>query len=242
MWEGFAGSSAPVMVGHTVKPSELSATEILYGTAPKRGPGVTYQDGIILMEHGDKAITAFASDGMSWTFDANAPQVNEIQEGKILFATDRCAGKVLAVQRDGNKVTVILGPVQLNELVKEGNFSYNQPLDLNNAIAVAIPDSPGAINSPALQQEISNPSTTSFNYKPDNNKRSVEYYVVSDQGVWTPMRTVSSHGPRLRSATYHPGSDPEARFQQIQNLGGLPLNPPRASGGSFSEPSAARFQ
>jgi hypothetical protein len=92
-WEGFAGSTAPVLAGHTVKPSELSATEIRYGIAPKRGPGVTYQDSIILMEHGDKAITAFASDGMSWTFDANAPLVNEIEEGKILFATDRCAGK-----------------------------------------------------------------------------------------------------------------------------------------------------
>jgi hypothetical protein len=36
---------------------------------------VTYQDNIILMEHGDKAIQCFASDAMSWTFDANAPQV-----------------------------------------------------------------------------------------------------------------------------------------------------------------------
>ncbi len=226
-WEGFAGSTAPVQVGHTVKPSELSATEIQYGIAPKRGPGVTYQDGIILMEHGDKAITAFASDGMSWTFDANAPQVSDIQEGKILFATDRCAGKVLAVQRDGNKVTVVLGPVQLNELIKEGNFSYHQPLDLNNAIAVSMPDYPGAINSPALQKEISNPSptTTSFNYKPHKLKRTVKYYVVSDQGVWTPMRTVSPSGPRFRSATYHPGSGSEATFQQIQNLGDLPINP-----------------
>ena len=64
---------------------------------------MTYQDNIILMEHGDKAIQSFASDGMSWTFDANAPQVNEIQEGKVLFATDRCAGKVLAVQRNGSQ-------------------------------------------------------------------------------------------------------------------------------------------
>jgi hypothetical protein len=36
---------------------------------------VTYQDNIILMEHGDKTIQSFASDGMSWTLDANAPQV-----------------------------------------------------------------------------------------------------------------------------------------------------------------------
>ena len=100
---------------------------------------------------------------VSWTFDANAPQVNEIQVGKVLFATDRCAGKVLAVQHNGNSVSVVLGPVQLNELVKEGNFAYDQPLDLNNAIAVVAPDYPGAVGSKALQQEIQKPSTTSRN-------------------------------------------------------------------------------
>jgi hypothetical protein len=107
---GFWQSNAPVLVGHPIKLSDLSEREIRFGIAPKRGPGVTYQDNIILMEHGDQAIRSFASDGMSWTFDANAPQVNEIQEGKILFATDRCAGKVLAVQRNGNSVSVVLGP------------------------------------------------------------------------------------------------------------------------------------
>ena len=150
-------------MGHPIKLSDLSESEIHFGIAPKRGPGVTYQDNIILMEHGDKAIQSFASDGMSWTFDANAPQVNEIQEGKVLFATDRCAGKVLAVQHNGSRVSVVLGPVQLNELVKEGNFAYDQPLDLNNAIAVVAPDYPAAVGSKALQQEIQKPSTTSRN-------------------------------------------------------------------------------
>ena len=92
---GFWQSNAPILVGHPIRLSDLSESEIRFGIAPKRGPGVTYQDNIILMEHGDKAIQSFASDGMSWTLDANAPQVNEIQVGKILFATDRCAGKVL---------------------------------------------------------------------------------------------------------------------------------------------------
>ncbi len=131
------------------------------------------------MEHGDQAIRSFASDGMSWTFDANSPQVNEIQVGKVLFATDRCAGKVLAVQRNGASVTAVLGPVQLNELVKEGNFAYDQPLDLNNAIAVVAPDYPAALGSKALQQEMQTPSKTSRNETPHSYWRSVQYYVVS---------------------------------------------------------------
>jgi len=201
---GFMQSKAPILLGHPVKLSNLSESEIRFGIAPKRGPGVTYQDNIILMEHGDKAIQSFASDGMSWTLDANAPLVNEIQEGKVLFATDRCAGKVLAVQRNGNSVSVVLGPAQLNELVKEGNFAYDQPLDLNNAIAVVAPDYPGALGSKALQQEIQKPSTTSRNGIRHNYQRSVTYYVVSNDGKWSPMRTVTAGNPGLRNAVYHP--------------------------------------
>jgi hypothetical protein len=197
-------SNGPVIKGHAVKLSDLSESEIRFGIAPKRGPGVTYQDGIVLMEHGDQAIRSFASDGMSWTFDANAPQVNEIQVGKVLFATDRCAGKVLAIQNNGGSVTAVLGPVQLNELVKEGNFAYDQPLDLNNAIAVVAPDYPAALGSKALQDAIQKPSTTSRNYTPHSYWRSVSYYVVSHDGKWTPMRTVTAGGPRLRDAVYHP--------------------------------------
>lgn len=221
----FMLSSAPVLTGHAVKLSDLSESEIRFGIAPKRGPGVTYQDGIILMEHGDKAIQSFASDGLSWTFDATAPQVSEIQEGKILFATDRCAGKVLAVQHNGGSVSVVLGPVQLNELVKEGNFTYNQPLDLNNAIAVVAPDYPAALGSKALQQELQRPSTTS-RYETPHSFRSVSYYAVSNDGKWTPMRTVTAGGPRFLDAAYHPDlpSVKRAAFQaQIPGGAGVPI-------------------
>jgi len=189
---GFLLSNAPVQVGHAIKLSDLLEGEIRFGIAPKRGPGVTYQDNIILMEQGDRAIQSFASDGMSWTFDANAAQVNDIQVGKVLFATDRCGGKVLAVQHNGGSVSVVLGPVQLNEVVKEGNFAYDQPLDLNNAIAVVAPDYAGAVGSKALQEEIKKPAQTSQNVKQHSYHRAVSYYVVSDHGTWTPMRTVVS--------------------------------------------------
>ena len=222
---GFWRSNAPVQVGHPIKLRDLSESEVRFGIAPKRGPGVTYQDNIILMEHGDKAIQSFASDGISWTLDANAPQVNEIQVGKVLFATDRCAGKVLAVQRHGSSVSVVLGPVQLDELVKQGNFAYDQPLDLNNAIAVVAPDYPGAVGSKALQQEIQKPSTTSRNDGARHHyRRSVSYYVVSNAGKWTPMRTVTAGDPgRLVNAVYHPHPPsliPAAFQAQVPGLGG----------------------
>jgi hypothetical protein len=229
---GFMLSNAPVLVGHPIKLSDLSESEVRFGIAPKRGPGVTYQDDIILMERGDKAIQSFASDGMSWTFDANAPQVNEIQEGKVLFATDRCAGKVLAVQRNGTSVSVVLGPVQLNELVKEGNFAYDQPLDLNNAIAVVAPDYPGALGSKALQQEIRKPRTTSRNDIRHSYQRSVSYYVVNN-GKWTPMHTVTSGDPGLRNSVYHPDPPPVtlAAFQgQGSVSGGSGVPVPRIGG------------
>jgi hypothetical protein len=218
---GFMQSNAPIQVGHSIKLSDLSESEKRFGIAPKQGPGVTYQDGIILMEHGDTAIQSFASDGMSWTFDANAPQVNEIQEGKVLFATDRCAGKVLSVQHNGNSVSVVLGPVQLNELVKEGNFAYNQPLDLNNAIAVVAPDYPGALGSKALQDEMQKPSTTSSNI-PHSYQRSVNYYVVSNDGKWTPMHTVTAGGGHLVNAAYHPDVPRlTPATYQVPGLGGV---------------------
>ncbi len=94
----------------------------------------------------------------------------------------RCVGKVLAVQRNGDSVTVVLGPAQLNELVKEGNFTSDQPLDLNNAIAVVAPDYPGALGSKAMQDAMQKPSQTSRNVAPHSFQRSVSYYVVSDRG------------------------------------------------------------
>jgi hypothetical protein len=235
---GFMLSNAPVLVGHPIKLSDLSESEIQFGIAPKRGPGVTYQDNIILMEHGDKAIQSFASDGMSWTFDAKAPQVNDIQEGKVLFATDRCAGKVLAVQRNGNSVSVVLGPVQLNELVKEGNFAYDQPLDLNNAIAVVAPDYAGALGSKALQQEIQKPSTTSRKDTGHSYQRTVSYYVVSNDGKWTPMRTVTTGDPKLHDAMYHPHTPPvtPAAFQGQGSIPGGTGTPRPGIGGVAAPP------
>jgi hypothetical protein len=224
-WPGFAGSSSPVLVGHPIKPGDLTESELKYGIAPKRGPGVTYQDGIILMEHGDKAIRSFASNGMAWTFDGNAPQVSDIQVGKILFATGRCVGRVLVLQRDGDKVSVILGPIQLTDVIKEGNFAYDQPLDLNSLTTVVAPDFPGAADPATYPQAALNSPASSMREAPPV-KRSVRYYIVSNDGKWTPMRTVSGAPERsLIPADFRPARRHGSNSALFQIPGGLPLDP-----------------
>src|SRR5665213_3383209 len=79
--------------GSIVDPAKLTPSERKYGMAPKRDARVTYQDGIILMEHGDEAIREAKSDGMTFSFDAKAEHVGEFAEGKIIFATGRVVGR-----------------------------------------------------------------------------------------------------------------------------------------------------
>jgi hypothetical protein len=222
-WPGFASVPGPVLVGHPLKLSEMTETERRWGMAPKRGAGIVYQDGIILMEHGDQAIRSFASNGLSWNFDANAPQVNEIQPGKIVFATGRAVGRVLAVQRNGDQVSAILGPVQLTDLVKQGKFMYDQPLDLNSAIAIAAPDFPGAVNSTAMQNRAPGPQSSIQGGS--GTWHVAEYYVVSNTGKWTPMKTLTGSGARVRKPTLlRSGFHPSNRLWPMQagpNLGNL---------------------
>jgi hypothetical protein len=88
---------------------------------------------------------------------------------------------------------------------------------------VVAPDYPGALGSKALQQEIQKPSTTSRNGTGHGYQRSVSYYVVSNDGKWTPMRTVTAGDPGPLNAVYHPGppSVTPAAFQgQVPGLGG----------------------
>ena len=222
-WPGFASVPGPVLVGHPLKLSEMTESERRWGMAPKRGAGIVYQDDIILMERGDQAIRSFASNGLSWNFDANAPQVNEIQPGKIVFATGRAVGRVLAVQRNGDQVSAVLGPVQLTDLVKQGKFMYDQPLDLNSAIAISAPDYPGAVNSTAMQNHT--PGAQSSIQGGSGTWHVAQYFVVSDTGKWTPMRTVTGSGARVRKPTLlRSGFHPSNRLRPMQagpNLGNL---------------------
>ena len=115
-------------MGTPLDPHQLTPSQLLYGIAPKRDPRVVYAPDVILMEEGDKAIKMAASDGMTWVFDAAAPHVNELQEGKIVFATGRAVGRIGQITRAGGTVSVKLAPVQITEVIHQGHFLIDEQL------------------------------------------------------------------------------------------------------------------
>jgi hypothetical protein len=138
---GQAGA-APEQSAATTAPA-LSEAERRFGVSPTLNKDVKYQPAVIVMEHGAEAIRANSSDGMTWTLDANAPHAGDIQKDRILFATGRAVGRVLAAERKGDTLAVTLGPVELTDVFEELHISYHGDLDPSKMIAYYAPDSPG---------------------------------------------------------------------------------------------------
>jgi len=119
---GQAGA-APEQSAATTAPA-LSEAERRFGVSPTLNKDVS-------------------SDGMTWTLDANAPHAGDIQKDRILFATGRAVGRVLAAERKGDTLAVTLGPVELTDVFEELHISYHGDLDPSKMIAYYAPDSPG---------------------------------------------------------------------------------------------------
>jgi hypothetical protein len=143
-WIGHPQMTPGTVSLSAVDPHDMTPSERQFGRAPKLSPEVDYQPGVIIMEEGDKAIKSIASDGITWTFDANAPHVSEFQTGKIVFATGRAVGKILGMTRNGSDVSVYLGPILLTDVIKRGRFVMDQPIDPDKIISYVAPDFPGA--------------------------------------------------------------------------------------------------
>jgi hypothetical protein len=135
-------ASAPVPVqARALKKSELSPAEIKYGRAARRDRSVTYGRDVIIVDGGADAIRSQGADGLTWTLDARARHADEIVVGKIAFVTGRCVGRVLAVERTGSDLRVVLGPAELTDLF--------QRLDVS-ATGIQL-DPADAIDQPLLQ-------------------------------------------------------------------------------------------
>ncbi len=191
-WKGFRPEDGPIVTGKVVSVASLSPSEQKYGIAPARGEGVVYQDQVVLIEHGDKTIKASAGDGMSWTLDGTDPRIAALKAGDVVFATTNCVGRILKLTRTGDDVQVILGPAQITDIIKKANFAYDAPFDLNALTAVEEPNFPGAFGSPIyeqMKQAGGGPGRAgaSSGVVIDN----VRYFVVSPDGEWRPMRTLS---------------------------------------------------
>ena len=121
----------------------LTGKEALYGASPTRNGPIVYQPDVVLVGGGANAVKSVSSDGLVWTIDGTAPHADEIQPGKVLFASSFGAGRVLGVDQVGPDKRVALGPVALTDLIKDGSFATTTPVPLTHALAYSVPGRPG---------------------------------------------------------------------------------------------------
>jgi hypothetical protein len=219
-------TSAP----HAMDPRSLSKAELYFGVSPSRDEavkhGVKYQDNVVIMEQGAKAIRSVSADGLTWTFDANAPQVREIEAGKIVFATSRAVGRVLAVQRSGSNASVVFGPVEITEVIKEAHMNYDQPLDLQSMVAYTAPTYPGAVSDvDKLTADASG-----------GDEWSIATAVLSPSGDVTPVSFVSRPASSRRGPDAWTDADiARVRFMQQGPVGGGLQLPSAGKAGQVQE-------
>jgi hypothetical protein len=173
-------------------PASLTESEQKYGRSPHPDPKVEYQPGIILMEQGDRAIQSISPNGLLWNFDADAPHVNEFEKGKIVFATSRAVGKILYLKRQGKTVTVVLGPIQITDVIRKGEFAMNAPLDLSKTLPFVMPEFPQTKTN-GDENEVAGMET------PDaHSRQTIVFSRISPSGKWTPvsMAKISPDGRR----------------------------------------------
>jgi hypothetical protein len=128
---------------------ELTPAERAWGIAAARYEGVTYQPEVVLIEEGPNAVRAMSANGLEWTLDARAAHSGDLEPGKVLYATSRVVGRVLAATRRGDDVVVVLGPVQLTDVIKAARVELSTPLDPSQLIEYQAPDYPGSVSKSA---------------------------------------------------------------------------------------------
>ena len=134
----------PIPAPHSGPPrllntSELSDAEKRFGISAERTANITYQPDVVLLRAGVNAIRALSDDGLVWTLDPNAEGIDDIQPGKVLLLSTRASGRVLAVTRTNAGIDVVLGPAEMTDIIREGSFSLDQPVDLTQALPMALP-------------------------------------------------------------------------------------------------------
>jgi hypothetical protein len=119
---------------------ELTEAEKRYGHSATPSAAVTYQPDVMMLPAGADAIRSVSPDGLVWTIDPGSKDAEDIRPGKVLLVTSRAAGRVLGVQKTNEGLRVVLGPVQITEVIREGRFSLDQALDLDQSLSFTVPE------------------------------------------------------------------------------------------------------
>ncbi|HEY4226501.1 MAG TPA: hypothetical protein VGM70_11865 [Pseudolysinimonas sp.] len=113
-----------------------SGDGLKYGLAPKPDKGVTFQKDVVLVQGGASSVRSVTSDGLTWTLSPSAGGIGDLSVGRVMFLTDRAVGRVVAIQNTSAGVEVTMAPVDITDVISDGDFSKND-VAISNPVAIS---------------------------------------------------------------------------------------------------------
>lgn len=153
---GGGGASTSSTPATTATPEGSDAKIAAFGLAPLTDDSVTYQPDVVIVGGGADSIRSASSDGLTWTIDGHAANAGDLEPGTVMFLTGKAVGRIVAIENDGDDLVVTLGPVDLTDIVRDGHFEAEQPIDLGALALQTIPDLPGSLE--LTEKEVPPPS------------------------------------------------------------------------------------
>jgi hypothetical protein len=134
-----AAAARPVSIA---SPVTLTGNELKFGLSPHPDGSVVLQPDVVVISSGADAVKGVNDNGMVWTMSGDAPGVDHLAVGKIMMATAFGTGRVLSLDHVGSDVRVVLGPVELTDIIADADVSTAQPIafDKPTVYQVKVPD------------------------------------------------------------------------------------------------------
>ncbi|WFE98977.1 hypothetical protein [Micromonospora sp. WMMD964] len=114
--------------------------DLRYGAAPAVHPDVTLHRDVVIVSGGSGAVRSVTDGGLTWRLDPDAGNAGLLAPGKVMFVTGRGVGRVIDARRDGRDLAVTIGPVNVTDVIQDGEFTSEQPVSLVDATAYEFDD------------------------------------------------------------------------------------------------------
>jgi hypothetical protein len=155
-----AGGGGGAKPGTAARPSVNEAV-LHYGYGPATDGSAHYQPGVVVIRDGPAAIRSASTDGLTWAIDAKADGASQLKVGSVMVATSEATGRVAELSDDGGNRIVTLAPVNLTDIVTDGDMNISQSLDPASFVYQEIPDLPGKVSDATVTPQVTPGATTS---------------------------------------------------------------------------------
>jgi hypothetical protein len=119
--------------GSTTTEAESGEQAIADDVAPDESIDLA-DDVVVVRSNGGKAVRSFEDDGATLVIDADAEGADELEAGEVLLLTGVTAARVASIERDGDDLIIEGAPIELTELIEDGELSWaDEAVDFRDA-------------------------------------------------------------------------------------------------------------